>query len=73
MKNTGKESFRRGFAAGFSSPYQLMYGRRTRIFHPHQDFVTMSWERVGNAVRSAIDTESDRVGKTAKSSTRTDR
>ena len=70
MKNTGKESFRRGFAAGFSAPYQLMYGGRSRIVHPPRDLVSLSWEKVGNAVRGAMDSERQSVGKTPKSPAR---
>lgn len=73
MKSTGKESLRRGFAAGFSASYQLMYGRRTRIIHPPRDFVSLSWEKVGNAIRDAIDSERQSFGKTPKSPTRSGR
>lgn len=73
MKNTAKGSFRRGFAAGFSAPYQLIYGGRARIVHPSRDFVSLSWEKVGNAVRDAMDTERQSVGKAPKSPARSER
>lgn len=73
MKSTGKEAFRRGLLTGFSSPYQFMYGGRARVFRSHRDFVSLSWEEVGNAVRDAIDSERESVGKAPKSCTRTGR
>lgn len=74
MKNTEKgSSLRRGFTAGLSAPYQAVYGRRARFSHPHQDFVALSWAKVGMAVRDAIESERMSIGKTAKSATRTGR
>jgi hypothetical protein len=73
MKNMGRESFRRGFVAGFSSPYQLVYGPRPRLVHPRRDFVSMSWAKVGTAIREALDSERDSFGKTSKPPSRTGR
>jgi hypothetical protein len=73
MKNTGKVAFRRGFMAGFSAPYQFMYGSRFRIAHPPKNLVSSSWEKVGNAVREAIEAEREDVGKTSSSTARSKR
>ncbi|SIS51093.1 hypothetical protein [Phaeovulum vinaykumarii] len=70
MKNAAKESFRRGFAAGFSAPYQLMYGRRTKIVTHSRDLVSLAWEGVGRAVSGAMDPEGERVGKASGSPSR---
>lgn len=66
MKSTGKGSFRRGFTAGFSAPYQFMYGGRTRIAYPRRDLVSLAWEKVGTAVSSAMNTERERIGEATK-------
>jgi hypothetical protein len=73
MKEARKEYFRRGFAAGLSSPYRFMYVGGTRIVRPHKDLVSLSWETVGNAVGSAIESERHDVGEAAKSFSRSGR
>lgn len=73
MKDATTESFRRGFTAGLSAPYSFMYSGGKRIAHPHRDLVSLSWETVGNAVRGAIESERQDLGKTAKSFSRSGR
>ena len=70
MKNTGKESFRRGFAAGFSAPYKFAYGGRIKIVHQRRDLVSVAWDTVGKVLSNAIHSERESIGKITKPSAR---
>lgn len=52
-----RNAFRRGFVAGFSSPYGVFTcGRRHDL--PHDiDFVGRAWREVGSALGSALEEE----------------
>ncbi len=67
MKLATTEALFRGVAAGFSSPYRIAYGRRSRLVYEPRDFVSLAWENVGTALRSSIETERNSLGKAAQS------
>ena len=61
-------AFRRGFLAGFSSPYSTVFGRVSHYSVGPRDLVTLSWQQVGKSVRDALDKEKVAHGEVARSS-----
>lgn len=61
---TVKESFRRGFVAGMSSPYTSVFGGRFVVKTRPHNTVAASWYRVGKAVQAAMTQEEQSIGKT---------
>lgn len=71
MKLSRNLAFRRGFAAGFSSPYKLIHGGRNRTVRVPRNLVSLSWEKVGRAVSDAIESERHSIGKDTEPHTTT--
>lgn len=67
MRLAVKDTFFRGVAAGFSAPYRFAYGRRYKLSYEPRDFVSLSWEKVGTAIRSSIDAERNEFGQGTQS------
>ena len=70
MLKTEKTGFRRGFVAGFSSPYTAVFGGRFRVKTRAHNLVSDSWTLVGRAMRVAIDNEEQAHGKADKAGRR---
>lgn len=63
MTNKLKDSaFRRGFAAGFSSPYHFVNCSTWRPSYPDTDTVTSAWTDVGRFLMNEITNEGRRLG-----------
>lgn len=73
MARENMVALRNGFAAGLSSPYRLFASKPSRSEYEPRDFVSLSWERVGTAMRTAVESERPRIGKTSKPRPQTSR
>ena len=67
------KAFSRGFAVGFASPYQTVFGRYGKYHFRESDLVKAAWTEVGRALRDAIDKGVSTNGETADHSAKTQR
>jgi|AVFP01.1.fsa_nt_gi hypothetical protein len=70
MLKAEKSGVRRGFVAGFSSPYTAVFGGRFRVTTQAHDLVSTSWARVGRAIQAAIESEEQAHGQADQAGSR---